>query len=169
VFNAEKLGLFRYVSTFTVRSLRSHIQKILCIHPKFQNELRELQYSVFDLWRRKIRAFQICIHFYCTIIGVSHIGNPGNTLGNPKWAERVVVLAIRRRKIRAFQICIHFYCAIIGVSFSDLKIIQAFYWIPLSKIKIVTYFVFCGNESIFNSDIQVWKFVSSFEYVCFKE
>jgi len=58
----------------------------------------------------------------------------GYTLENPKWAERVVVLAIRRRKIRAFQICIHFYCAIIGVSFTELKMIKAFQWIPLSKI-----------------------------------
>jgi len=56
---------------------------------------------------------------------------------NPKWAERVEVLAIRRRKIRAFHICIHFYCAIIGVSFTEFKIIKAFQWIPLS-IKIVT-------------------------------
>jgi len=49
---------------------------------------------------------------------------------NPKWAERVVALAIWR----AFQICIHFYCAIIGVSFTELKIIEAFVWVPLSKI-----------------------------------
>jgi len=71
----------------------------------------------------------------CMIIWVSYTQNPRHTLGNPKWAERVVVLAVRRRKSRAFRICIHFYCAIIGVSFAESKIIKAFQWIPLSKKK----------------------------------
>jgi len=70
-----------------VRSLGSHIHKILSIHSK-----------------------------------------------NPKWVQGVVVLTIRHRKSRAFQICIHFYCAIIEVSFTELKFIKAFQWIPWSKI-----------------------------------
>ena len=87
------------------------------------------------IWCKKpwLRAFQICIHLYCAIIGVSYTENPGYALENRKWAERVAVLTIRRRKIRAFQICFHFYCAIIGVLFAELKIIKAFQWISLSK------------------------------------
>jgi len=102
--------------------------------------------------RRKSRAFQICIHFYCATIGVSYtqLENPGYTLENPKWAERVVVPAIRRRKRSAFQLCIHFYCAIIGVSFTELKIMKAFRWIPLSKIirdKLQQYVIKSGGNS----------------------
>jgi len=102
--------------------------------------------------RRKGRAFQICFHFYYAIIGVSYTQNPGI----PKGAEKVVKLAIRRRKIRAFQICIHFYYAIIGVTFMELKMIEAFQWIPSSKIikQNWSWFRFFGNQK-FAGD---WKF-----------
>ena len=131
-FNAGKLGLFKYVSTFTVQSLGSHIQKILGFHPKIQNEMRDLEllYSLFNAGKL---VFQICIHICCAIIGVSYTENPRCTLENTNWAERVVVFAIRRRKISAFQTCIYFYCAIFGVLFAELKINKAFQWIPLSK------------------------------------
>ena len=43
--------------------------------------------------RKKIRAFEICTHFYYAIIGVSYTQHPGYTLENPKRAERVVALA----------------------------------------------------------------------------
>jgi hypothetical protein len=50
-------------------------------------------------------AVQICIHFYCTNIEVSYTENPGyhSTVESPKWAERVVILAIWRRKVRLFK------------------------------------------------------------------
>jgi len=53
-----------------------------------------------------------------SIIGVSYTKNPGYTLENPKWVERVVILTIRlwRMKSMVLQICIHLYCAITGVS-----------------------------------------------------
>jgi len=38
---------------------------------------------------------------------------------NPKWAERIVVLAIECSKVKAFHIFIHFFCAIIGVSYTE--------------------------------------------------
>ena len=68
------------------------------------------------IWHRKIRAFQKCIRFYCTFIGVSYTENPGYTPENSKSGEKVVVLAIKCRKIRAFQVCMSFYSPIIGVS-----------------------------------------------------
>jgi len=39
---------------------------------------------VFAIERKKFTAFQICIYFYCAVIGVSLIKNPGYTLRNPK-------------------------------------------------------------------------------------
>jgi len=37
---------------------------------------------VLAIRRREIRAFQICTHFYCAIIGVSYTENPGYTPEN---------------------------------------------------------------------------------------
>jgi hypothetical protein len=45
----------------------------------------------------------VCVNFYYAIIGVSYTENPGYTLENPKWAERVVVLTTWRRENMAFQ------------------------------------------------------------------
>ena len=83
----------------------------------------------FVCWRQKVSMFLnlnhnvrgLCVNMYpllLSIIVVSYTKNPGYTLENPKWVERVVTLTIRswRRKSRVLQICIHLYCAILGVS-----------------------------------------------------
>ena len=77
----RKVGLFKYLSTFTVGSLVSHI-KIPGYTLENTNKAERDVTRTIRL--RKGGAFQICIHFYCGIIGVSFTQNPGYTLENPK-------------------------------------------------------------------------------------
>jgi len=120
----ESSYLFKYVSTIFMRSLGS------TYNPNPGNTVakskRAKREAALTIRRRKTRAFQICIHFYCTITGDSYTRNPVYAPENSKSTERGVVLAVQLRKIRAFQIWIHFYCAIIGLPFAELKIIKAF-------------------------------------------
>jgi len=69
IIRCEQRGLFKYVSTFSVRSLGhgSQIQKILGIHSKIQHEQESCNTRHST---PKNRAFQICIHFCYAIIGV---------------------------------------------------------------------------------------------------
>jgi len=164
--DADRSYLFKYVSTISMWFLgliyNPNPGYTVANHSKWAE--REVALTIRH---RKMRAFQICIqvHIYCTIsgmIGVSYTDseNLGYTLGNPKWAERVVVVgAIRRRKFRALQICIHFHCAIIGVSFSELKIIKASLWMPWSKKMWCDHFRFRKKHQKTSTvgDIAFWN------------
>jgi len=82
-------------------------------------------YYIISLWAI-LKAIFIHADFFKYVstifmqfLGSFHNPNPGYTLENPKWAERVVTLTIRCRKSRTFQIFIHFHYAIIGVSYTQ--------------------------------------------------
>jgi len=120
-----------------------------------------------------VRAFQICIHFSCAIIGawVSYTENLGYTLQNSKCAERVVILAIRRKKIGLFKYVSTFTVRSLGVWFTDseLKTIKAFQWIPLPKIYVHEYLSWSQPYCSFFErwhETRTFKSVKSRKWMC---
>jgi len=75
-FDTDNSDLFKYVSTIFMQFLGSFY------NPNPEYTIVESVVTL-TIRRRKSRALQICIHFYCAIIGVSYTQNPGYTLENP--------------------------------------------------------------------------------------
>ena len=100
-FDPDNSYLFKYVLTISMQfEGSSHVPNPGCT---LENSKWAERSVVLIIRRRKLRAFQVFIDFYCAIIGVSYTENPGFKPENPNERRELYYSPFDAKNLRYFK------------------------------------------------------------------